>query len=109
MQSIDGNAFYFIGFTVVVLFSYIAARSTSKGKDRLRDCYGIFAIGMIVEQISALYWGIYFGNLVEFYTTTSLLFAPAVVFIILDLIRQIYVKDSQPIEPRQETITIDPV
>jgi len=107
MQSIDWNAFYFVGFTVLVLLSYIIARTTSRGKDRLRDCYGIFAIGMIVEQISALYWGNYFGNVVEFYITTSLLFSPAVVFIILDLFRQVYVLDTQLPESRHETATID--
>ena len=107
MQSIDWNAFYFVGFTILVLFSYIAARATSKGKDRLRDCYGIFAFGMIVEQISALYWGNYFGHVVEFYVTTSLLFAPAVVLIIIDLIRLAYFSDSQSLQSRPETATID--
>ena len=89
MQSIDWNAFYFVGFTVLVLLSYIGARTTSKGKDRLYDCYGIFAIGVIVEQISALYWGIYFGNILEFYIATTLYFSPAIFLIVVDLTRQI--------------------
>jgi len=107
LQSIYWNAFYFVGFTVLVLLSYIVTRLTSKGKDRLRDCYGIFAIGMIVEQISALYWGNYFGAVVEFYIATSLVFAPAVIFIIIDLIRQVYLSGSQLPPPRPETATVD--
>ena len=107
MQSVDWNAFIFVGFTVLVLFSYIIARTTSKGKDRLLDCCGIFAIGTIVEQISALYWGNYFGNFLEFYVATSLVFAPAVVFIIIDLIQQVYFSDSQPPQSSVPTTTID--
>ena len=107
MQSVDWNEFYFVGFTILVLLSYIIARATGKGRDRLRDCYVIFAIGMLVEQISALYWGNYFGNVLDFYITTSLLFAPAVVFILIDLIRQVYLADSQPTRSGPETATID--
>ncbi len=106
MQSVDWNAFYFVGFTVLVLLSYIVARTTSKDNERLKDCSGIFVIGVIVEQISALYWGNYFGTIVEFYITTSLLFAPAVVFIIIDLIRQIYLLEVQPSQSRPESPTI---
>jgi len=107
MQVIDWNAFFFLGFTVLVLFSYIVVRTTSKGKDRLTDCYGIFAIGMIVEQISALYWGNYFGAVVEFYVMTSLLFAPAVVFIIIDLIVQILSRNKPLSNPKRISIDIE--
>jgi len=91
MQFIEFYAFYFIGFLPAILIPYIIVRLTSRGSERFIECYSIMAIGVIVEQICALYFGIQFGNAADFYMNTTLLFSPAVVLMSIDLVRQFLV------------------
>lgn len=97
------NELYFIGFTILVLISYIIVRTTSKGRERFTDCSAIMVIGLLIEQISALYFGIQFENLVIFYMNTTIVFSPAIVLMSIDLIRQYF---TLP-EKQQKHITID--
>jgi hypothetical protein len=45
-------------------------------------------LGIIVEQICALYYGIQLENVVDFYLNTTALFGPVAVLLILDLVIQ---------------------
>jgi hypothetical protein len=105
MQILDYNAFFFLGFTFVVPLIYFVIKRTSVQKERFFECYTILALGLITEQISALYWGIYFGNILIFYLATSLIFAPAVILMSADLIRQYLVRNRDL--PKQHKTTIE--
>jgi len=103
MQFIESHALFFIGFVPAVLIPYIIARLTSRENERFTDCCVIIALGVIVEQTCALFFGIEFGNAVDFYLTTTIVFSPAVVLTSIDLIRQfLKIRKKRP-----SPITID--
>ncbi len=107
MQIVDYTTFFFLGFTFVVPLIYFIIKRTSVQKERFFECYTILALGLITEQISALYWGIYSGNILTFYLSTSLLFAPAVLLMSADLIRQHFVRNEGLPKRQSSSIEIE--
>jgi hypothetical protein len=105
VQIVDSNAIFFLGFTFIVPLIYFIVKRSSLQRERFLECYTILAFGLITEQISALYWGIYFGNVLTFYLSTSLLFAPAVFLMSADLIRQFLVRNTNL--PKRKHVTIE--
>ena len=96
MQYIEPHAFYFAGFGLATLIPYLIVRATSRGKDRFRECSVILILGILVEQICAVYYGFQYGDVYHFYMNTTIVFVPAVILMSIDLLIQRLTRRERP-------------
>ena len=104
MQSAEFFGFYFFGFSIIIAIVYYTVKLTGRGRERFVECYAVLAVGLIVEQLSALYWGIRSGNVLAFYLSTWIMIAPLIFLMSIDLVWQKMALERT--EPRTPTSSI---